>query len=107
MLFDDTKHEDDKAVYDTPWGKRELGNREAGDLRHQGLPITLAEGPAETSLEDEKAAMSGVKLTGEPADGGGDGGVPDLGAQSGTGDPTADKSTTEVGDTKPNPLFKR
>jgi hypothetical protein len=51
------------GVYNTPWGRRELTDDEVVDLRHQGHTLTLVDGDAETSLEQEKADMAHVALT--------------------------------------------
>jgi hypothetical protein len=51
-----------KRTYDTPWGRREMDEREVRDLEHQGLTCTPVDSAPETSLQDEKDAMSGVKF---------------------------------------------
>lgn len=109
MLFFEDRPADERATFDTPWGLRELTNREAGDLHHQGLPVSAAEHETpETSLDDEREKLSKVTLTNVNSAAGAGTTVP--------GDPTApladDGTVPDSGSastsnlTKPNPLLR-
>jgi hypothetical protein len=51
-----------KAVYDTPWGRREMSHDEVRDLGFQNVVCTPVAAAPETSLDREKADMSHVVL---------------------------------------------
>lgn len=55
-----------QAVYDTPWGRRELSATEVQDFAAQGVPVTRVDDEPRTSLAAEKDEMSKITLTGTP-----------------------------------------
>jgi hypothetical protein len=55
------------AVYDTPWGRRELTDNEVWDFRHQGVTVTRVDDKARTSLDAEREELRKVELTNRDA----------------------------------------
>jgi hypothetical protein len=71
VKWDDAANEGDtsrqaKAVYDTPWGRRELSAEEVTDFGHQGVAVTRVDEQPRTSLQDERDEMSKVDLDFKP-----------------------------------------
>jgi hypothetical protein len=68
VRWDDAANEGDtsrekQAVYDTPWGRRELSATEVTDFAAQGVVVTRVDDEPRTSLKDEKAELRKVELT--------------------------------------------
>lgn len=51
------------AVYDTPWGRRELTDSEVQDFRHQSVTVTRVDDKARTSLDAEREELRKIELT--------------------------------------------
>jgi hypothetical protein len=56
------------AVYDTPWGRRELSATEVTDFEAQGVPITRVDAEPRTSLDAEREELRKIELTNKNAD---------------------------------------
>lgn len=73
VRWDDAANEGDtsrekKAVYDTPWGRRELTALEVQDFGAQGVPVTRVDDEPRTSLDAEREELRKIELTNKNAD---------------------------------------
>ena len=68
VRWDDAANEGDisrekQAVYDTPWGRRELSATEVTDFGVQGVTVTRVDDVPRTSLDAEREELRKVELT--------------------------------------------
>lgn len=68
VRWDDAANEGDtsrskSAVYDTPWGRRELTALEVQDFQAQGVPVTRVDDEPHTSLAAEREELRKIELT--------------------------------------------
>jgi hypothetical protein len=73
VRWDDAANQGDtsraqKAVYDTPWGRRELSATEVTDFEAQGVPVTRVDAEPRTSLNAEREELRKIELTNKNAD---------------------------------------
>ena len=62
----DTSREQ-KAVYDTPWGRRELSAIEVADFAAQGVTVSRVDAEPRTSLAAEREELRKIELTNKNA----------------------------------------